>query len=269
MADRKFWIAAPLLSAFAAFAAFPGLFVRIDPWQCDLSRSLQPPQVGHVFGFDLLGCDYLARTVYGARSSLAIAVIVVGIAMVIAVLLGVVAGMGGGLIDGVISRAADVAFGIPLVLGGLVVLAVQDERGIAQVSVVLAALSWPAMLRLMRAGVVSQLHAGYVEAARALGAGRWRMSVHHVLAGAVGPVMVYATALVGTVVAAEATLSFMGVGLQLPAISWGLQLAAARTHVGVAPHLLIPGGFVMLAVLGFVLAGDALRAALDPRDSRR
>lgn len=148
------------------------------------------------------------------------------------------------------------------------ILAVQDERGIPQVALVLAALSWPAMLRLMRISVVAQLQTGYVEAARALGAGRWRILRRHVLVAAVGPALVYATALIGGIVAAEATLSFMGVGLQLPAISWGLQLAAAQTHIAQAPHLLIPGGFVMLSVFAFVLAGDAVRDALDPRASQ-
>lgn len=190
------------------------------------------------------------------------------VALLVALVLGAVAGLRGGAVDTVISRATDVAFGVPLVLGGLVVLAVQDQRGIPQVAAVLAALSWPAMLRLMRIAVITQLQAAYVEAARALGASGWRIVLRHVLAGAVGPVLVYATALTGTIVAAEATLSFMGVGLQLPAISWGLQLAAAQHHIGQAPHLLIPGAFVMLAVLGFVLVGEALRDALDPRTGR-
>jgi oligopeptide transport system permease protein len=117
--------------------------------------------------------------------------------------------------------------------------------------------------------VAVQLRSPHVEAARALGASRWRILRRHVFAAAIGPLLVYATALIGAVVAAEATLSFMGVGLQLPAQSWGLQLGAAQTHIGQAPHLMIPGGFVILAVLGFTLAGDALRDALDPRTDRR
>ncbi|MGI8574953.1 MAG: ABC transporter permease [Egibacteraceae bacterium] len=263
--DPKFWIASPLLAAFVMLAMVPGFFTRVEPVDCRLARSLGSPQAGHPFGFDLLGCDYLSRTVYGARSSLTIAVMVVILAMAVAVALGALAGLAGGAVDVVISRAADVVFGVPVVLGGLVILALQEDRGMVQVALVLAALSWPAMLRLMRIAVISQLQTSYVEAARALGASRWRILRRHVLTAAIGPVLVYATALIGAIVAAEATLSFMGVGLQLPAISWGLQLAAAQTHIGQAPHLLIPGGFVMLAVLGFVLAGDAVRDALDPR----
>lgn len=185
--------------------------------------------------------------------------------MTVAVLFGGVAGVLGGPVDVIISRLTDLVLGIPIVLGGLVVLAVQDDRGIAQVVAVLAALSWPAMVRLMRMAVIEQLGSGYVQAAEALGASRTRIFRRHVLAQAIGPVLVYATAMLGAVIAAEATLSFMGVGLQLPAISWGLQLAAAQSHVGQAPHLLIPGGFVVLAVLAFVLMGDAVRDALDPQ----
>jgi len=266
---RRFQVAAPLMLLLAACAVTPSSIAPADPHACDLLRSAAPPQVGHPFGFDALGCDYFARVVHGARTSLAIAVLVVGGALLIAVGLGLVAGLRRGLLDVAITRLADVLLGVPLVLGGLVVLAVQETRGMLQVSVVLTLLSWPAMLRVMRIAVLEQRNAVFVEAARALGATDLRIAIHHVLAGAIGPVLVYAMALSGAVVAAEATLSFMGVGLRLPAISWGLQLAAARTRVGDAPHLLLPGVALTAAVLAFVLVGDALRDVLDPRGASR
>lgn len=266
---RRFQVAAPLMLLLVACAIAPSAIAPADPYACDLTKSVAPPEAGHPFGFDPLGCDYLSRVVYGARASLGVAVLVVGGALLIAICLGLVAGLRGGVFDAVVARLADALLGVPLVLGGLVVLAVQETRGMLHVSAVLTVLSWPAMLRVMRIAVLEQRGTAFVEAARALGATGLRIAVRHVLAGAVGPVLVYATALSGAVIAAEATLSFMGVGLQLPAISWGLQLAAARTRIGIAPHLLLPGVAVTAAVLAFVLAGDALRDVLDPRRASR
>jgi ABC-type dipeptide/oligopeptide/nickel transport system permease subunit len=267
--SRRFRAAAPLLALFVACAVAPGVVAPADPHSCDLARSAAPPVAGHPFGFDPLGCDYLSRVVYGARTSLGVAVLVVGGALLIAIVLGLLAGLRGGALDIAISRFADVLLGVPLVLGGLVVLAVLETRGVLQVSAVLTLLTWPALLRVVRVAVREQQAATFVEAARAMGASELRVAIHHVLAGAVGPVLVYATALSGVVIAAEATLSFMGVGLRLPAMSWGLQLAAARTYVGAAPHLLLPGVAVTLGVLAFVLMGDALRDVLDPPGSSR
>lgn len=262
-------MATPLIAALAVCAIAPGSVARTDPFACDLARSAAPPSPGHPFGFDPLGCDYLTRVVYGARTSLGVAVVVVGGALLIALTAGLLAGMRGGWFDTVVTRLADALLGVPLVLGGLVMLAAQETRGLPQVGAVLTVLSWPAMLRVVRVSVLEQRTAAFVEAARALGASDLRIALRHVLAGASGPVMVYASALTGAVIAAEATLSFMGVGLQLPAISWGLQLATARTRIGAAPHLLLPGVAVTAAVLAFVLVGDALRDVLDPRGTRR
>jgi oligopeptide transport system permease protein len=129
---------------------------------------------------------------------------------------------------------------------------------------VLSVLSWPIMLRIMRGSVLEQKEEGYVVAARASGAGVLRILRRHVLPNAIAPVLIYATLYVGTVITAEAILSYMGVGLRLPAISWGLMLADAAADMQRAPHLLIPGAFLVAAVLAFLLLGEALRNALDP-----
>lgn len=247
-------------------AVWPGLFTNVDPRAGDLSRSLERPSAEHWFGFDLQGRDYYARVVYGARASIVIGFIVVGVAGVIAVVFGTLSGFFGGWIDTLIARITDVWFGIPTVIGAIVILNVLQNRGLILVALVLSILSWPTMLRIMRSSVLSARNTDYVLAARALGASNMRIMRRHVLPNALAPVVVYATLFVGIVIAAEATLSFLGVGLQLPAISWGLMISGAQTRILQSPHLLaFPGLFLSLTVLSFSLVGDALRDALDPK----
>lgn len=253
-----------LLMVVVAIA--PGLFTDVSPTAGDLSRSLERPSAEHWFGFDLQGRDYYARVVYGARASIVIGITVVAVAGVIAVVFGTLAGYYGGWIDALIARLTDVWFGIPTVIGGIVILNVLDNRGLFQVALVLSILGWPTMLRIMRSSVLSARETDYVLAARALGARNLRIMRRHVLPNALAPVVVYATLFVGIVISAEATLSFLGVGLQLPAISWGLMISGAQTRILQAPHLLaFPGLFLSLTVLSFSLVGDALRDALDPK----
>ncbi|SNT65538.1 peptide/nickel transport system permease protein/oligopeptide transport system permease protein [Asanoa hainanensis] len=264
--DPLFLVAGFVVLVFVAMAAFPGLFSSVDPRACDLSRSLAPPGGGHPFGYDLLGCDYYARVVHGARVSIAIGVLATGSTVVIAVVLGSLAGYFRGPVDTVISRLTDVVFGLPFILGAIVLLSVVGTRGVLEVGLVLVALGWTTMTRLMRSSVLSVVNADHVSAAKALGASDARILATHVLPNAVAPVMVYATIYVGIVIAVEATLSFLGVGLQLPAISWGLMISDAQYRISEAPHLLLfPGLFLSLTVLSFILMGDALRDALDPK----
>jgi oligopeptide transport system permease protein len=251
---------------FVVMAAFPRLFTRADPYDCLLSRSVRPPGAEHWFGFDIQGCDYYARVVYGARVSITVGILVTVCAVVVALVLGSLAGYYGGLVDTLIARATDVMFGIPLTLGAIVLLTVLPSRGLREVTLVLVVFSWPTMTRLMRSSVLGVRDLDYVRAAKALGAGDLRILARHVLPNAVAPVVVYATIYVGIVIALEATLSFLGVGLELPAISWGLMISDAQYRVADAPHLLLfPGFFLSLTVLSFILMGDALRDALDPK----
>lgn len=261
-----FLISLGLVILFSVMAIAPQLFTSADPRDCNLSNSLVRPSSEHWFGFDLQGCDYFARTVYGARISMAIGVTVIAFAAVIAVLLGSVSGYFGGLVDGIIARVTDVWFAIPTILGGIVILSLLGNRGFYQVSFVLIILGWPTMLRLYRSSVLSVKEMDYVEAARALGASDYRILLKHILPNAITPVIIYAAISIGVVISAEAALSFLGVGLQLPAISWGLMISGAQTRILQAPHLLLfPGLFLSLAVFGFILMGDALRDALDPK----
>ncbi|MEX0743112.1 MAG: ABC transporter permease, partial [Actinomycetota bacterium] len=220
-----FLISAALLVVFTVIAIAPGLFTSVDPEFADLSKSVETPSAQHWFGFDIQGRDYFARVIYGTRVSLIIGLLVVGIDVVIAILLGSIAGYYGGKLDTFIGRGADIWFALPTTLAGIVFLSVLGQRGLFQVAFVLIFLAWPTLMRLMRSSVLAGKEADYVQAAKALGAGDWRIMRVHILPNGIAPVIVYATISVGIIVSAEAALSFLGVGLQLPAISWGLMIS--------------------------------------------
>jgi ABC-type dipeptide/oligopeptide/nickel transport system permease subunit len=261
-----FIISALLILVFIVMAISPSLFTNADPRSCNLRNSLEGPSAEHWFGFDLQGCDYYARTVYGAQVSISIGIIVTIFAVLIAVILGSLAGYYAGFLDTIIARVTDIWFAIPTILGGIVILSLLQERGLWQVSLVLIILGWPTMLRLLRSAVLSAKEQDYVDAARALGASDFRIITRHILPNAIAPVIVYATITVGVIISAEAALSFLGVGLQLPAISWGLMINVAQTRILTSPHLLLfPGAFLSMTVFSFILMGDALRDALDPK----
>ncbi len=269
--NKMFVVAAFLIVVMATMAAFPQLFTSFypgnpDPNSCSLSNSLQRPSSTHWFGFDLQGCDYYARTIYGARVSMIIGVTVTTFAVMIAMVFGTIAAYYGGFIDTVIARLTDIAFALPVILGGIVILSVFEDQGLFEVSLVLIALGWTTMLRLMRSSVLSTKEADYVDAARTLGASDFRIMLRHIIPNAISPVIVYATITVGVIISAEAALSFLGIGLQLPAISWGLMISVAQTRILEIPHLLVfPGIFLSVTVFSFILMGDALRDALDPK----
>lgn len=261
-----FVVSALLIVVFITMAIWPSLFTNTDPRACSLSRSLDRPSAEHWFGFDLQGCDYYAQVIYGAQASITIGVLTTVFAALVAIIGGSIAGYYEGITDTLIARLTDVWFAIPTILGGIVILSALENRGIAQVSLVLIVLGWPTMLRLMRSQTLSAKGEDYVEAARALGANDLRIISRHILPNAIAPVIVYATIFIGIIISAEAALTFLGVGLQLPAISWGLMLSNAQTRVLQAPHLLLfPGLFLSLTIFAFILMGDALRDALDPK----
>ncbi len=261
-----FWIATSIIFLFGLMAIVPGLFTDADPHFCSLERSVESPSREHPFGYDIQGCDYYARVIYGARVSMTAGVLVATVASLFATIFGALAGYYSGLLDTIIARLTDVWFGIPTVLGAIVVLSTVGNRGILEVSLVLAALGWTTMLRLMRSAVLAEKNADYVRAAQALGAPHRRVIVRHILPNSISPLIVYATIFVGISITTEATLSFLGVGLQLPSISWGLMISTAQNRILQRPHLLIyPGICLSLVVLSFIMLGDILRDALDPK----
>jgi oligopeptide transport system permease protein len=267
--NTLFLAAALLLTVLAVMAAFPQLFSSIDPREagaCQLANSKLGPRGDAWFGNDIQGCDHYANVIYGARVSMIIGLVVVGGSAVIGVFLGALAGFFGGWFDVVVARITDIVYGLPIVLGAILILNAFSERGLFQVSVALIALSWMTFLRLFRSSVISVKEADYVSAARAMGATNSRIILRHILPNALAPVLVYGTIAVGGIIAAEATLSFLGIGLQLPAISWGLQIGSGQRLIRTAPHIIFfPSIFLSVTVLSFILLGDALRDALDPK----
>jgi oligopeptide transport system permease protein len=263
-----FWIGAVLGLFFLLMALFPQVFARgADPRSCDLANSQQKPSAEHWFGFDQQGCDYLANVVYGARNSLVIGLLAVLVILVLGIVVGAVSGFYGRAVDSLLSRVTDVFYAVPFILGAIVVLRSGIlGRGVVAVAVALAAFSWMTAMRLVRSQVIAVKSSDYVAAARAMGASNGRILVRHILPNAVAPVLVYTTITIGVMIAAEATLTYLGVGLQRPAISWGLQIAAGQTLLQTAPHLvLLPSVILTLTVMAFIMMGDALRDALDPR----
>lgn len=262
-----FWFSMGVLLLAVAMALFPGLFASFGPNQnCDIRKFRQPPSDIAPFGYDTQGCDYWSQVVHGARASILIGIAVTVFALLISIVLGMLAGYYGGWIDAIISRVADVFFGIPFVLGATVILIAFPGHGMWAMTLVLVMLGWTTMTRLMRAQVIAVREMDYVTAARMLGASDLRIMIKHILPNAVAPVVVLAMLNVGNVISGEATLDFLGVGLSYPDVSWGLQLNAARAYFAESPHLLIfPGLFLTATVLGFLLLGDVVRDALDPR----
>ena len=263
-----FWIGALLGLFFLLMALFPSIFARgADPQACDLANSKGTPSAAHWFGFDQQGCDYLANVVYGARNSLIIGLLAVLVVLVLGMVVGAISGFFGGVTDSVLSRLADVFYAVPFILGAIVVLRSGVlGRGVVAVAVALAAFGWMTAMRLVRSQVIAVKSSDYVAAARAMGASNRRILLRHILPNAVAPVLVYTTITIGVLIAAEATLTFLGVGLQRPAISWGLQIDAGQSLLRTAPHLvLFPSIILTLTVMAFIMMGDALRDALDPR----
>ncbi|HNV41128.1 MAG TPA: ABC transporter permease [Ornithinibacter sp.] len=269
-----FWASAVLISIFVLMAIFPSLFTSTDPREAVLEESRSRPGDGTWFGRDIQGYDIYARCIYGARASILVGVLTTILTVSIGGFIGVMSGYLGGAADAVMSRVGDVFFAIPLLLGAIIFLVSLPDffssnafLGALKVSLALAVLGWPSMARLMRSSVIQVKPNDYVQAARALGASPSRIVRSHILPNSVAPLIVVATISLGGYIAAEATLSFLGIGLQAPAVSWGIDISAALVGLRTTPHMLFfPSLFLSLAVLGFILLGDAVRDALDPKN---
>jgi oligopeptide transport system permease protein len=271
-----FWISAALIVFFVLMAAFPQLFTNTDPTVADLSKAREAPSPDAWFGRDNQGYDVYARTVYGARASILVGVFATLFVAVLGSLAGIIAGYGAGWLDSVLSRIGEIFLGIPLLLGGILFLYLFPNdplktpflMQVAKVALVLGILGWPLIMRLMRGSVLQVKPNDYVQAARALGASPARIIGSHILPNSLASVIVVSTINLGVYISVEATLSFLGVGLQPPAISWGIQISEASGigFIRAAPHMLLfPSVFLSLTVLAFIMMGDVVRDALDPR----
>ncbi|MES5488155.1 ABC transporter permease [Bradyrhizobium sp. INPA03-11B] len=254
-----------VIALFILLAVFAPLIVPYDPIATSWSLVRKAPSLQHWFGTDELGRDVLARVVFGARASLLAGVISVGIALAIGVPLGLVAGYRGGFIDGLISRITDAMLACPFLILAIALAAfLGPSLGNAMIAIGVSAT--PIFIRLTRGQVMSVKVEDYVEAARAMGNPRWRIALVHILPNILPALLVQATLSIAAAIIAEAALSFLGLGQQPPAPSWGSMLNAAQRFLTSAPWMAVwPGLAIFLVVLSFNLVGDGLRDALDPK----
>jgi len=262
-------IGAFLVIAIVGAAILAPLLVPFDPAVQQLALRLEGPTGAHWFGLDELGRDILSRVLLGARVSLLVGLVVVGVSSTLGMAMGAVAGYYGGRVDQVISRVMDVLLAFP---GLLLAIALVAVLGPSLVNVVLAltVIGWVGYARLVRGQVLRAREFEYVMAARALGAGTWRILTRHVLPTALPAVTVQATLGMAGAILSEAALSFLGLGVQPPTPSWGTMINGGRAHLLDAPHLTVfPGVFLALVVLGFNFLGDGLRDQLDPKIAKQ
>ncbi|AZI57452.1 ABC transporter permease [Nakamurella antarctica] len=266
-----FIVAAVLILFILFVVAFPSVFTKEDPRLGILSRSLGNPEPGHPFGFTKQGYDVFARTIYGARASVAVGALTTVLVVIVGGILGAIAGFFGGIVDTLISRLTDIFFAIPLILAAIVLLQLfKGGTTIYSVVLVLSAFGWPQVARITRGAVISVRNSEFVVASTALGNSRMKNLRKHVLPNSLAPVIVIATLSLGIYIVVEATLSFLGLGLPPSVMSWGNDISTAQASIRDQPMVLFyPAAALALTVLAFIMLGDAVREALDPKARKR
>ncbi|MZD05663.1 ABC transporter permease subunit [Streptomyces sp. SID5785] len=266
-----FIVSATLIVLLLVIVAFPGLFSSTDPTARDLSgHYLAKPELGKVFsdgwlGYDAQGQSVYSRMIHGTRASVLVGLGTTVVVTLFGGIIGMLAGYFGGWLDAVLSRLTDMFMGIPFLLGALVLLNAFEDRSIPVVIGALSFLGWTQTARVMRGSVITVKQADYVQAAKALGAGTNRILFKHILPNAIAPVIVVATISLGVYISAEATLSFLGLGLT-SGVSWGADISAGGNSIRVAQHIILfPSIMLSIAVLSFIMLGEAVRNALDPK----
>ena len=269
--DARAWFGVLVILAIIVMAIAAPLIARHDPTEIDLINQLTGPSSEHWMGTDIQGRDVWARLVYGARVSLSVGLVSQGIALALGLALGLIAGYYGRWIDELVMRLADVTLAFPTLLL-LIALVAALQPSLTVVFLTIGLVGWAGMARLVRGQVLVVRELEYVQAMRALGARNARIIVRHVLPAVIAPVLIAATLGVAAAIMAEASLSFLGLGVQPPTPSWGAMIADGRdlSQLRGAPWTsLFPGLAIGMTVLGFNLLGDALRDALDPRAKRK
>jgi peptide/nickel transport system permease protein len=254
-----------VIAAFVALAVFAPLIVPYDPIATSWTLVRKPPSALHWFGTDDLGRDILSRVIFGARASLLAGAISVGIAISVGVPFGLLAGYRGGFIDALISRITDAMLACPFLILAIALAAFLGPS-LGNAMIAIGVTTTPVFIRLTRGQTIAVKVEDYVEAARAIGNPRWRIALFHILPNILPALLVQATLSIAAAIIAEAALSFLGLGQQPPAPSWGSMLNSAQRFLTNAPWMALwPGLAIFLVVLSFNLVGDGLRDALDPR----
>ncbi len=275
-----FWIATLIIAVVAVMVFFPSLFTSADPTKGDLDKQFAPASEGHPFGYSFQGYDVWARTVYGARASVAVGVLGTIVTVLLGMVTGALAGFYGGWTDTIVSRISDVFFSIPLLLACIVTVSVINnlwpKRGfwgsVFVVVLALALFAWPQVTRQMRGAVLEVKNLEFVDAATAIGASRLTNLRRHIVPNSLSPVIVTATIMLGIFIVAETSLSFLGLGLPQQVPSWGNDLSDAQNQVRSGTNLTVmwvPATALATTVLGFVLLGEAVREALDPKARKK
>ncbi len=269
--DARAWFGISVVVLLVLLAILAPLVAHQDPLRIDLVHQLQGPSWQHWLGTDIQGRDVWARLVYGARISLSAGIVSQTIALTLGLTMGLTAGYYGHWVDEVVMRLADVTLAFPTLLL-LIAMAAALQPSIGVVFVTIGIVGWAGMARLVRGQVLVVRQLEYVQASRALGSRDVRVVLRHVLPNVVAPVLIAATLGIAAAIMAEASLSFLGLGVQPPTPSWGSMIADGRdlNQLRNAPWTSVaPGLAIGAAVLGFNLLGDALRDALDPRHAAR
>jgi peptide/nickel transport system permease protein len=263
--NRAATIGAIFLIALSLSAIFAPVLISHEPATIALSEKLQPPSYSHWMGTDYFGRDVFARLIYGARVSLVVGLAVVVFTMTFGLPIGLIAGFSGGRIDNGLMRLMDAFLTFPPLLLGIAVVGLLGAN-IGTITVALGVVQVPVLARIVRGSTLSVREETYIIATRALGATAWRIVSRHVLRNILSPLVVQVTIIFSVAVVAEASLSFLGLGVQPPAPSWGRDLSEARRYMVDAPWLFLsPTILIVLSVMSINFLGDGLRDALDPR----
>ncbi|UWX96404.1 ABC transporter permease [Arthrobacter zhaoxinii] len=269
-----FIISALLILLILTVAAFPGLFTNASPDEnCLLANSNGAPTAGHPLGFTFQGCDVYARVIYGTRASVLVGLLTTIAVVIIGGIAGALAGYYGGWLDAILARVGDIFFALPLILGAIIIMQLptfRENRTVITVVFTLLIFGWPQVARITRSAVISVRNSDFVVASRSLGVSRFSALVKHVIPNSTAPVIVIATISLGTFIVAEATLSFLGIGLPPGIMSWGNDISAAQSSLRSNPSTLLwPAAALSITVLSFIMLGDAVRDALDPKARKR
>ena len=262
---RGAMVGAAVVLFFVVVAVAAPLIAPYEPVATSWSAVRKPPSLEHWFGTDEIGRDVLSRVIFGARASLLAGVVSVGISLACGVPIGLVSGYVGGFLDGLLMRITDALLACPFLILAIAVAAFLGPS-LTNAMIAIGISAMPAFIRLTRAQVLNAKVEDYVEAARAVGNPHRRIVLRHILPNILAPIMVQATLAIAAAIIAEASLSFLGLGQQPPAPSWGSMLNTAKNFLDQAPWMAMwPGAAIFSVVLAFNLFGDGLRDALDPR----
>jgi peptide/nickel transport system permease protein len=262
---KKAWVGLTLLITLTAAALSAPLLAPCDPYGQDIDRRLEGPSSDFLMGTDHLGRCVFSRVIFGARLSLKIAVIIVGVQVLVGLAMGAVAGYFGGILDGLIMRLVDVLMALPSLALALVLAGIMGP-GLAGITAAMCITGWAEYARIIRGDILAVKEKEFVKSARAFGFSELYILIRHVIPNALAPVVVLATLSTGFVILLVAAFSFIGLGSQPPLADWGTMLNEGRAFMRMAPHLTIfPGLAVMMTTLAFNLLGDALRDVMDPR----